>query len=255
MILQTLNELVNTVGLGNMVNSIIFLLLDLFIVFVVINSILAWKDAKKWAPLRRDTFNQAHLVLFLIFHSCRSTLKKDTEHVLDSESLNTMHHFVEEVNRKKEKFLRRLALYGSGLGVKMLPQMAIINEESEELILYLQFSLLPFNSDYKDKNCYFYNSFPYEKLEKAVSALKEVNDNHSKKVADKEITKEEGFDASWIKAYYERLSELHPKIVLNPEDIEDDDTNEVVVFGTRELMEIGSNPIVQKKQITTIRTI
>ncbi|MDZ7659640.1 hypothetical protein [Fodinibius sp.] len=252
--MQTIKELISTIGPGNIINSLLFLLLDLFIVFVVINSILSWRDSKRWAPLRKDIFEQAHLVVFLIFHSCRSALKKDPDYDMDVESINTMNHFVDEVRRKREKFSNRLALYGSGLGEKMLPQMAVINEECEELILYLQFSLLPFDPRYKDKDYYFYNSFPYEKLEKAVTALEEVKSNHSKKVADKEISKDEGFDTSWLKSYYKRLSKLHPKIVTSPEEIEDDISDQVMVLGHRELMEIGSNPTVQKMKIQTLRT-
>ena len=78
-------EIVNSIGAENILNSLIFLFLDLFIVFVIINSILSWQDNKRWAPLRHDVFLQSYNLVLLIFHAARSALKRNKSSSLDSD--------------------------------------------------------------------------------------------------------------------------------------------------------------------------
>ncbi|WP_027330425.1 hypothetical protein [Marinimicrobium agarilyticum] len=251
---EGIDKLLESVGSGNIVNSLIFLALDLFIVFVLINGILTWRDNKRWAPLRRDVYSQAHLLVFLIFHAARSALRKDKESELNNESIHTMLHFIQEAKQTNSKLSKRLALYGSGLGEKMLPQMAVINEECEDFIKYLEFSILSFSPEYAKKNCYFYNSFKMKSLEEAVGALKQMKSNHSKNVANQRITKDKGFDFEWVSSYFSALAKLDPRVVLSKDDINSEFAQEVVVLGTSELSEIASSPEVQKMTIRTLRS-
>ncbi len=158
----------------NLISEGIGVVVELLLVYFLINSILDRRENKRWNETRRMVAIQAYNTVFMSLHAVKHSFRVESHHADHEADANARYLFISKFIERLEKLKVQVDLTGTALNSKVLPPLVNIIESSDALVEHFKYLLLYYTPQVKAQKKQFLVEPPINHFNTAVEAILEL---------------------------------------------------------------------------------